>query len=219
MGYAKTNKYYKPKPIFFIVKIQLAYQFTPDWYREGEVRESVLHYYWVLRQVLRDNPHLRKCLTRCKHCGIFFLTHPRNAGRRDLSCPFGCRQVYQKENLKKRSAKYYRSEKGKKKKKELNERRDRQVKPDNEGADLANESLQKQNELPLQHEEIVQNEEEVIRDKGSLCYIQMVISLIEGCLVSLDEVLKMLAKIWRQHSIDRRRRFVYAFTYPSQRPP
>lgn len=211
MGYARTNnKYYKPKPIFFIVTIQSAYQFTLDWYREGEVRESVLLYYWVLRQVLRDNPHLRICLTRCKHCGIFFLTHPRNAGRSDLSCPFGCRQAYQKENLKKRSIKYYQSEKGKKKKKERNERRNRQIKPDNKGDDLVNESSGQQ-------EEVIQDEG--LWDYGSLGYIQMVISLMEGRLISLDEVLRMMVKIWRQHSIDRRRRFVYAFTYPSQRPP
>jgi len=58
-----------------------------------------------------------------------------------------------------------------------------------------------------------------IREKGILPYIQMVIGLIEGRYVSMDEVLKMLQKISRTHSIDRRRRFVYAFAYPRPRPP
>lgn len=219
MGYVHNNKHYKSKPIFFIVKIQSTYQLTPDWYREGEIRGLVLHYYWVLRQILQDKPDLRKCRTRCKHCGIFFLTDPRNAGRRDLRCPFGCRQAYQKENSKKRSAEYYRSEEGKKKKKALNERRNRQGRADNNGGDLAGESSQQREESSQQQEEIVQYEGEIIWDKDCLCYIQLVISLIEGRLVRMEEVLKMLTKIWRQHSMDRRRRFVYSFNYRNQKPP
>jgi hypothetical protein len=62
-------------------------------------------------------------------------------------------------------------------------------------------------------------QEEVIRDKTTLSYIQMLVSLIEGYLVSLDEVLKMVHKIMRQHSIGKRRRFLYAFTYPESKPP
>ena len=58
-----------------------------------------------------------------------------------------------------------------------------------------------------------------IQDKGILSYIQMLIELIDGRYVNIGEILKMLQKIWRQHSIDRRRRFIYAFTYSSQRPP
>ena len=42
----------------------------------------------VLRSLLRQKAHLRPCLCRCRHCRIFFLTHPRNARRRDLACPF-----------------------------------------------------------------------------------------------------------------------------------
>jgi len=93
----------------------------------------------------------------------------------------------------------------------LNEQRYRLT--DNGGEDLIDE------ESFEQQVEVIQNEIEVVRDKGILFYIQMVIGLIEGRYVSMDEVLKMLQKISRTHSIDRRRRFVYAFNYPSQRPP
>ena len=53
------------------------------------VAPLVLSYYVVLRSVLRLKPWLRKCLARCRHCGIFFLTDVRNAGRQDLGCPLG----------------------------------------------------------------------------------------------------------------------------------
>jgi hypothetical protein len=152
-------------------------------------------------------------LTKCKHCRIFFLTHPRNAGRDDLRCPFGCRDAHRKESSNKRSAAWYRSKEGKEKKKELNERRFRQTSSDNGSEDLKNK------EACEQQGQVIQDEPEVVRNKTTLCYIQMLISLIEGRLVSLDEVLEMLLKIVRQHSIDTLRRFVYAFTYPEQKPP
>jgi len=130
-----------------------------------------------------------------------------------LRCAFGCRQYHRRESSKQRSAKYYRSERGKAKKKELNERRYRLTESGDGGEDLTDE------EPSEQKVEVVNDEMEVVRDKGILSYIQMVIGLIEGRYVSMDEVLKMLQKISRTHSIDSRRRFVYAFTYPSQRPP
>lgn len=174
-----------------------------------------MHYYWILRAILSANPQIRKYLTRCKYCGIFFLTHPRNAGRRDLRCNFGCRQYHRKENAKERSAKYYRSKKGKERKKALNRRRYLQT--DKKVEDLINK------ETTEQKEEVIQNEIEVEEGlkvkKGILSYLQMVIGLIEGRFIRMDEVLQMLRKIWRQHSIDRSRRFVYSFNYSSQRPP
>jgi hypothetical protein len=150
-------------------------------------------------------------LTRCKHCRIFFLTHPRNAGRNDLRCPFGCRQAHRKESSNKRSSEYYQSEEGKKKKKAHNRRRRLQVEPDQVEPDNGSDDLI--------NDESTGQQEEVVRDKVTLSYIQMLVSLIEGHLVSLDEVLKMVHKIMRQHSIGKRRRFVYAFTYPSSKPP
>jgi len=153
-------------------------------------------------------------LTRCRHCGIFFLTHPRNAGRRDLRCPFGCREAHRKEISNKRSIEWYRSKKGKKKKKEINRRRFLQILPSNN----KNEELNNK-ESCEQQEQVILDEPEVSRSKTILSYLQMLISLIEGRKVSIDEILQMLLKIVRQHSIDRRRRFLYAFTYPVQRPP
>ena len=83
----------------------------------------MLSYYVVLRSVLRLKPWLRKCLARCRHCGIFFLTDVRNAGRKDLGCPFGCRQAHRQSQSTCRSVAYYREPEGKVKKRDLNARR------------------------------------------------------------------------------------------------
>jgi hypothetical protein len=213
MGHAKKHKYYKQNFSIFIAKLQTVFQFSPGWYRAGEVREIVLHYYYVLRSVLRANSHLRGCLSRCRHCRIFFITHPRNAGREDLGCPFGCRQTHRKASSKKRSAEYYRSKEGKEKKKEHNRRRRLQTASADKSEDLVNEKPAGQGG------EIIKDQEKIIRDKVTLSYIQMVVSFIEGRLVRFGEILQMLSEIVRQHSIGKRRRFVYAFTYPSQKPP
>ena len=191
MGHAKKHKYYKQNFSIFINKLQTAFQFSPGWYRAGEVREIVLHYYYALRSVLRADSHLKECLSRCRHCRIFFLTHPRNAGREDLGCPFGCRQTHRKAGSKTRSAEYYRSKEGKEKKKEHNRRRRLQTAPANESEDLVDEKPAGQGG------EIIKDEEKVIRDKVTLSYIQMVVSFIEGRLVRLGEILQMLSEIVR----------------------
>jgi len=87
------------------------------------VAALVLEYYLLLRSVLRAKPRLRACLSRCRHCRIFFLADPRNAGRRNLGCPFGCREAHRKQQSTRRSVAYYRDPDGKKKKSALNQRR------------------------------------------------------------------------------------------------
>lgn len=75
--------------------------------------------------MLRDRPDLQRCVVRCCHCGIRFFTHPRNAGRRDLRCPFGCRKHHRRQQANVRSREYYRTDSGKRKKKRLNGKRSR----------------------------------------------------------------------------------------------
>ena len=94
--------------------------FRPDWDRGAEVADLVQEYYWVLRRALRAHPPLQPCLTRCRHCRIYFLTHPRNAGRRDLRCPVGCREAHRKRQSTQRSVAYYQGEDGRKYRREQN---------------------------------------------------------------------------------------------------
>jgi len=95
-------------------RIAESFQFKRDWYRAGEVAALVLEYYVVLRSILRTKPHLPVCLARCRHCGIYFPTHRRNAGRRDLGCFFGCREAHRRKASTQRSVAYYQADPGKK---------------------------------------------------------------------------------------------------------
>jgi hypothetical protein len=148
----------------------------------------VKQYYVVLRSVLRSRPHLRRYLSRCRHCRIFFLTHPRNAGRSDLRCPFGCREGHRKQRSTERSVAYYATAEGKAKKKMQNGKRV-------QGGVRADANPPLTGALELH--------------SGMVGYVAMVASLIEGREVSAAEILQMLVRAMRQHSMARRRRKDY----------
>jgi hypothetical protein len=186
-----------------IIKIQEHFQFEPGWYGGSEVRDLMLQYYFVLRSVLRANPCLRQCLTRCLHCRIFFLTHPCNAGRKDLRCPFGCKEVHRRRSSVKRSVEYYRTPEGKFKKKLQNGRRSK-------AEAFLNECSQAGANLVVQRRRI---------DSPMVCYLRMVISLIESRRVSAAEILEMSARVLRQHSLCRRKRIDYVLEYLNERAP
>ena len=188
-GGVKKHQYYKRDTGFVVIKIQAHFQFSADWYRQGEVCTLVKQYYVVLRSVLRTRSHLRRCLSRCRHCRIFFLTHPRNAGRRDLRCPFGCREAHRRQRSIERSVAYYTTEEGKAKKKIQNGKR-----VQGEARAPANHPLR---EAPLDFQ------------AGIVGYIAMVAGLIEGRRVSEEEILQMVVRAMRQHSMARRRRMDY----------
>ena len=188
-----------------IIKIQEHFQFGPGWYRGSEVRDLMMRYYFVLRSVLRAKPCLRRCLTRCRHCRIFFLTHPCNAGRRDLGCPFGCREAHRKRGSTKRSVEYYQTPEGKFKKKLQNDKRSRA-----EAKAVINERAQAGKNL-LEHERRI--------GAPMVCYLRMVTSLIEGRRVSGAEILDMLTRVLRQHSIVRQRKIDYVLEYLNKRAP
>ena len=143
--------------------------------------------------MLKSHPHLRSCLKRCIHCQILFLTDPRNRGRNDLGCPFGCRQAHRKAGSNERSTRYYQTDEGKLKKKQLNDRRGHRAgtKKEHAGADA--------------HE----------IDPAMLCHIQMVVSLIERRTVARIEIVELL----RQHSMDFDKKPMYKCAYLKKQPP
>jgi hypothetical protein len=188
-----------------IIEIQEQFQFGPDWYRGGGVRALALQYYFVLRSVLRAKPCLRGRLTRCRHCRIFFLTHPCNAGRKDLGCPFGCKDAHRKRGSTTRSVEYYRTPEGKFKKKIQNSKRSMV-----DAKAVLNDCEQAVSDLALC---------ECRFGASMLCYLRMVISLIEGRRVCASEILEMLARVLRQHSMARRRRIDYVLQYWNERSP
>ncbi len=77
----------------------------------------------TLDAILREHRNLSDCAVHCHRCKIRFLTHPRNAGREDLYCEFGCRELHRRELANARSKKYYQTDQGWWKKKLLNGKR------------------------------------------------------------------------------------------------
>lgn len=163
----------------------------------------MLEYYLLLRAVLRTKPHLKACLTRCKHCRIFFLTDPRNAKRTDIGCPFGCREAHTRRTSTKRSVSYYRNECGKIKKRIQNEKRQLRKAPAPSTELALDAEVSNGNDTPPR----------------LLSYLQVLISLIEGRQVRIAEVQEMLARILRQRSIARYREVDYIIVSLNEHPP
>jgi hypothetical protein len=56
-------------------------------------------------------------------------------------------------------------------------------------------------------------------DAGMVKYVHMVTSLIEGREVSRDEILQMLRRVMRQHSLNTERRIDYSLRHLKENPP
>ena len=166
------------------------------------MRYLSLEYYYVLGSVLRRNPELRRCCVRCQHCRIFFLTHPCNAGRRDLRCPFGCRSAHRKQQSAASSKAYYSTPEGKEKKRLLNQRRSLGL--TNPTVDLAPED--ENAEVPGLDDEIIE-------------HVRVVTGLIEGRAVSREEIILMFIRILRQHSLVHESRLDYVIRHLNSKPP
>lgn len=164
----------------------------------------------------------------CTHCGIRFLTHPRCAGRRDLRCPFGCRQHHRRQRSNQRSAAYYRTPSGKELKEQLNARRGRRCQlAKDDPASKANQQRQDADEQPavarpvkaeLRLEDQVLGET-TLRTSSMLGYVGMIVNLLEGIRLHRGELLELLLSSLRQHSIAYRTRTDYVLRFLYQHPP
>lgn len=162
----------------------------------------MLAYYLVLRSVLRLKPWLRKCLVRCRHCRIFFLTDVRNVGRTDLGCPFGCREHHCRRQSTRRSVAYYQEPEGKEKKRALNARRRKTPPPP-----------------PPPVAPTAPATPTVDWPRPLLGYLCVLVGLIEARKVSVDEVVEMLQRSLRQHRMVRTRRVDQAVAWLNAQPP
>ena len=183
------------------MQIQEQFRFEAEWYRTGVVAGLVLQYYALLRSVLRTRTKLRKCLTRCRHCRIFFIAAACNAGRTG-GCPFGCALAYRRREWRRTSAEYYQDPQGKRKKSAHNQRRRNKPIPAVEPEPSAPPPASGKEIPPL-----------------LVGYVQRVVSVIEGRRVSREEILAMLAKEKRQHSMVRQRRIDQIIRSLHERPP
>ena len=159
------------------------------------MRSIAARYYRAIRFVIKRQPELKRCLTRCRHCQILFFTHPRNAGRNDLRCPFGCREAHRRQKSVERSVAYYRCQEGKKKKIALNQRRNR-IK------DIPASTSDRAVGIKIEG------------DQAILSHIQVVVSLIEGHQVLFKTIKTVVAKLLRQPRIDLKKNLLYPCRVP-----
>lgn len=176
----------------------------------------VLEYYVLLRSILRAKPHLRKCLCRCRHCRIFFLTNPRNAGRHDLGCPFGCKQEHRRRESIRRSTEYYQGQEGRKYKRRQNQRRRGQVEMlDPKPAKSSGAPPPPNTPCPAEVAEALP----ATKDPELVEHVRGVVSLVEQRPVSLEEIWQMLLGVLSQRSMGRRRRIDHVVAWLNANPP
>lgn len=191
----------------------------------------MLEYYWVLRSVLRERPEVRRCLCRCRHCRIFFITDPRNAGRKDLGCPFGCNEAHRKRESTRRSVAYYRSPKGKDRKRLLNRKRYLLAGrgPESPVAEQASEpEPEPEPDEPEREPQSAAESPSPVAGVAQVraCWsaelvehVRLVCSLIEGRRVRRKEVLEMLGEISRQRRMVKMRKVDHFVAWLHQQPP
>jgi hypothetical protein len=125
--------------------------------------------------------------------------------RKDLGCPFGCSEAHRKEQSNRRSAAYYRSKEGRRKKRDLNQRRPAACR----SPALASRNT-KGAPTPAQSgpwpAPLVE-------------HVRMVVSWIERRNVHGEEILEMLAKVLRQQGMGRRRRIDHTVAWLNEHPP
>ena len=216
------------EPGFFVIAVEKFFSFRPDWHQHDCAQPLVRQYQFALDSVLEAHPELEPCVARCVHCGIRFLTHPRNAGRADLRCPFGCSRQHRRQRSTQRSSEYYRTTAGKKKKKRLNALRCCPSRPEQPTALAAHApKAAAPNELPrdglspmaeLRLGGVVLHEATLLTSR-MMPYVRMVVSLIEGVELSGAEVSSLLRRAMRQHSIASRTRSEYVLHFLHKHPP
>ena len=168
----------------------------------------------VLRSVLSAKAFLRRCLVRCRHCGIFFLSDRGNGGRKDLGCPFGCQRAHRQQQSTLRSVAYYRTAEGKRKKCDLNQKRRRQS-----AASQVPPAPHAASQTPPVGLARFPSGSAPRWNPWVLPYVQKVVSLIEGRRVSRSEILQMLQKVLRQHTHARRPRIDQTVAWLHECPP
>jgi hypothetical protein len=152
---------------------------------EGAAAYAYKAYRSALAEELRAHPESKAVLVQCCHCGIEFVTDPRNRNRTDLRCPFGCREMHAREASKRRSTAYNRSKVGQYKK------------------SLRNRTAYVRRRVALEGASSSAPEEtKAPRFRGGLlAYLSSLVRLIHGVQVSAREIGELLAAEFRQRSM------------------
>jgi len=216
-----------------------------SWHQDNRVRPLVQQYLLALESAVESHPDVPVCVVSCARCEIRFLTHRRNARRKDLGCPFGCREHRRRECARQRSQAYYRTESGRAKKEHHNLRRKlaglrasspspQAPRPSSSPATppptpappptpipsparaVSPDAVPPQIELRLGG---IVLDEPTVRISPLLPYVLTVVNLLEGIRLDLRELVDLLLTVLRQRSMGLRRRRDYVLEYLHQHPP
>jgi hypothetical protein len=143
-----------------------------------------------------------------------------------LRCPFGCRRHHRRQRSNERSTAYYQTPTGRWLKKQLNARRSlrstdaggEQPTKANEQGPSASETLADELPLKLALEGVLLCESTLLRSPA-LPYVRMLASLIEGVEFTRRQIVRLLRRALRQHSIAYQSRTDYILRFLHYRPP
>lgn len=237
-GYAKNDPHYNREPGFLAIAVEKVFSFRENWHQDDRARAVVQQYFLALDSALASHPEIRRCVVRCADCGIRFLTYPQNANRRDLRCPFGCRDHHRRECANRRSAVYCRTAKGKADKRQRNARRNRcedtvaespqqdiphqepaVAKPPADGRPVDSPPVDELSVTVRLRVEGVVLDESSVANSSMLPYVRMVIRVLEGVRLTGEELVDLLRRTLRQRSIDDRPRIDKILSFLHQHPP
>lgn len=229
-GHAKRHPNHNREFGVFVVAVAEFYSFRKSWHQDDRVTPLIRQYQATVESVVRDCPGLASCAVACCDCGIRFLTHPRNAKRYDLRCPFGCRQHHRRERGNARSRKYGQSTEGARKKKLRNGRRtkmDHEAKSAVSGlspsVDVSPETSPVGLDRPREDVQLALDgyslRESIVVKTHTLSYLVMLLRVLEDIVIAPTDLLDQLRQRMRQRSIGSLSRREYVLRYLHEHPP
>ena len=126
--------------------------------------------------------------------------------RKDLGCPLGCSEAHRKHQSTRRSVAYYQTQEGRKKKRDLNQRRPAACRSPAPAPKAPIQSAPAQAARTPWPEPVME-------------YVQRVVSWIEHRHVRRADILQVLANVLRQQGMGRRRRIDHAVAWLNEHPP
>ena len=133
--------------------------------------------------------------------------------RQDLGCPFGCREAHRKQRSSARSAAYYQSSEGRKKKQDLNQRRPAACRSQ------APAPPSRPAPPPAQPRNPPAQAEHASWPEPVVAHVGMVVGWIEHRHPGRREILQLLAHVLRQQGMARRRRIDQTVAWLNEHPP
>lgn len=183
----KQDKIVREAIIESLVTLRMVHVWERDWYKKEDVREYISDYYGKIHKIIQTANRRYWELIRCADCGIYLITSCSNRGRKDIRCPFGCRDCHKKEASKERSTAYYQTDYGIIKRQIQNAKRNR---------GSSKRSTEDEKEKASSSEE---------KKESFVGHVRLILSLIEGRFISWQEIKSIILDYfdkWKQHPLE-----------------